>query len=167
MPLCTYGVSSSTGKGGVDLRNPSVAAMQISCTTDPTSSAFGLPKGLYASDDIGTQIVARANRLDIDRETVAAFGDFCQFELMPKFTKCIEETGGGDGSALRLAEARQKVLDLIRPKHFPQYFSDWLAGKVKTGGAGVADADDTVTDASAVGAGNAGNDVQPDQSNST
>lgn len=165
MPLATYKYPGSKSTAATDASNTIVSALHICC--DLTSPECALPVQPFRSGDVGTQLVARADRTPLDCDTVEVFGKFCVAVVVTSLCM-IREMFGDDGMARERLERMPKGLlaDALQPV-WADHFSRWKACKAAAAGAGTAGSVLGDADANVGAAENAGNDDQPEQSEST
>jgi hypothetical protein len=128
MPLLTWKYPTSQPS----FKNQHITFMHIGCdpeakwTGKPDCATFGWAPMKY-QDGVGTQLVASAAMKHLSAETVEAFGDFCQWHLMPYVQSSFEQEEDEDPRAA--VQARQQVLDQMTNAKWTEYTAQWKAEK--------------------------------------
>lgn len=120
--------------------NITVTFMHVSCDVHAQSDAdvnippFGWAPMRY-QNDVGTQLIARADRESLNCEIVETFGSFCHWHLVERIQKCweSEEADGIEDDGPN--KHRRKVLDEITPEKWTEYQSQWKAEKAEVAAA--------------------------------
>jgi len=129
MPLLTWKCPASQPS----FKNQHITFMHIGCNPDirssdkPDRASFGFAPMTY-QDGVGTQLVASATMKHLSADTVEAFGDFCQWHLMPYTQRYMEETDE-EVAAADMVKARKKVMGQMTNAKWTEYFVQWKAEK--------------------------------------
>lgn len=111
--------------------NPKVTSMQMSCDTNSeinkeSGNPFGCAPRHWLSGQVPNVLIARSDLKPLEMVTVEAFGDFCQYHLVPYFQWHMESTGS-DASAN--AANKEVVMKKITPKNWDKFLSQWRMKK--------------------------------------
>lgn len=130
-PLLTWKYPSSQPS----FKNQHITFMHIGCNPDirsndePNRASFGIAPMKY-QDGVGTQLVASAAMKNLSAEAVEAFGDFCQWHLMPYTQRYMEETDDEVAPTASVkAKARNQVMGQMTNAKWTEYFAQWKAEK--------------------------------------